>query len=551
VAFFQHQAPQFQFFSATCKVPYHLGGLMRLAFIVLTLCSIPAWGQSPTDIYRRFPVLQCPKIGEEFEKMIAKLESVKSSIRKEANCKNVELQVESLEKLVVTDRQEVMDIISGQSGDTLSADQAKKVRNYAENVTKKVAALNDLFMRTNQCFDRDSADKQLSTLSGFVSEASGLIGSLAGPWGAPIAMAGNVVAGFLTGLDQVLKSRAGYDFSKPEQWSGYVQNLCTYHSFRDQIDHLLNPKAKITQMKDLKLKLDLQIRLLTSNCGECRSIEQLFGNAGTNLPAETMNQMQADVRNADNRFGQPFGSYTLQSLGLREWTIKEISRIEKEAQTYWSDVSGRNLLYRTKEDLEKFLLEKEAPRFLAFQSAQARNDYSNFTAFLAQEGRTIYTRVEGINRTVLSRKIDYPGWTDPLEFLRSLVIHAPNFATLPNSEAIDDAKFSLDYFRSQSLLRLQTAKTSAAVVQSFCSFFKHSGRYSPSIRGNCISSNLRTLIAEQDSIDSELAKAKVIPENPGSPTIDPDFSNSIPYSMNRVESMIRAIELRSQANKLE
>ena len=521
---------------------------MRLAFILLILFPASAWGQLATDIYRLFPVLECPKVGEEFEKMIAKIEGIKSSIRKDANCKNVELQVESLEKLLVTDRQEVMDMISNQSSDTLTADQAKKVRTYAENITKKVASLNDLFMRANQCFDRDNADKQLSTLSGFVSEASGLVGSLAGPWGAPIAMAGNVIAGFLTGLDQVLKSRAGYDFSKPEQWSGYVQNLCTYHSFRDQIDHLLNPQAKISQMKDLKLKLDLQIRMLTSTCGECRSIESLFGNSGTNLPPDTMSQMNADVRSADNRFLRPYGSYTLQSLGLREWTVKEVSRIEKEAQTYWSDVTGRSLLYRAKEDLEKFLLEKEAPRFLAFQAAQARNDYTNFTMFLSQEGRTVYTRLEGVNTAILPRKLKYVGWTDPLEFFRSLITNPPNFTGLPTSDAIEDAKFSWDYYRSQSLVRLRTAQTSAAVAQSFCSFFKHSGRYSPAIRGQCISSTLRSLITEQDLIESELAVAKVIPETPRPPMLNPELSNSVPYSMNRVESMIRAIEFRGQGN---
>ncbi len=523
---------------------------MRFLFlcVLLLFSSASAWGRSATDLYRLFPVVQCPKVGEEFEKMIAKLEGVKASIRKEANCKNVTDQVESLEKLVITDRQEIMDMLSGQSGDTLTADQAKKVRTYAENVTKKVAALNDLFMRANQCFDRDNADKQLSTLSGFVSEASGLIGSLAGPWGAPIAMAGNVIAGFLTGLDQVLKSRAGYDFSKPEQWAGYVQNLCTYHSFRDQIDHLLNPKAKMEQMKDLKFKLDMQIRVLTSTCGECRSIETLFGNNGTNLPPETMTQMNADVRSADNRFNLPYGSFTLQSLGLREWTIREISRIEKEAQTYWTDVSGRNLLYRTKEDLEKFLLDKEAPRFLAFQASQAYNDQRNFNMFLSQEGRTTYTRIEGLNTTILPRKIAYVGWTDPLEFFRSLVTNPPNFTGLPNSDAIDDARFTWDYFRAQSLVRLRTAQTSAAVAHSFCNFFKHSGRYSPTIRGHCISPTLRNLITEQNQIESELAAAKVVPEGPRPNVLNPELGDSVPYSMNRVESMIRAIERRGQGN---
>jgi len=513
-----------------------------LVFLFIFLISMTAWSAPNDDIYRLFPVLECPKVGEEFEQMISKLESVKSAIRKDANCRNVELQVKSLEDLVIKDRQEVMDIVGKSETESLSEDQARKVRSYAENVTKKVAALNDLFMRTNQCFAEDQADKQLSTLAGFVSEASGLVGSLTGPWGAPIAMAGNVVAGFLTGLDQVLKSRAGYDFSKREQWTGYVQNLCTYHSYRDQIDHLLNPQVKISQLKELKLKLELQISTLTQNCEECQSIENVF-NAQVNRPSgEIQMMLSSEVQKADEHFRKPYGTYTLQSLGLREWTIKEIARVEKEAQTYWSDVSGRNLLYRAKEDIEKFLLEREAPRFLSFQTTQSRTDFNNFRMFLSEDGRTLYMRMESQFPNLIQNKVKYFGWSDPLEMFRAMIISPLDFTSLPRTEAAEDLKFSWDFFREQSLVRLRTAQTSTAVMQSFCSFFKHSGRYSPAIRAQCGSSMLRELVKTQSDLEAELNSAHVIPEAPAPLVINPEMD--INYSMNKVESLIRALGVR-------
>ncbi len=522
---------------------------MRFIYVILVLVSFNSWGQSSQGIYRQFPVLQCPKVGEEFEKMISKLESVKSAIRNNANCKNVELQVKSLEDLVVKDRQEVMDIVTKTQSESLTEEQSKKVRAYAENVTRKVAALNDLFMRTNQCFEEDNAGKQISTLAGFVSEASGLVGSLSGPWGAPIALAGNVIAGFLTGMDQILKSRAGYDFSKPDHWAGYVQNLCTYHSFRDQIDHLLDPQARIAKLKELKFKLELQISMFTSTCRECETIERTFNARVPGPPAETeMFTLNSEAETADRHFPKPVGSYTLQNLGLRQWTIREIARVEREAQTYWSDVTGRTLLYRAKEDIEQFLLAKEAPRFLNYQVGQSRKDYYNFQNFQSGTGRDLYNQLENLNPAALTRKVKFSGWTanDPLEMFRALVVSAVNVEVLPRTAAGEDVRFSLDYFRAQSMVRLRTAQTSAAVAQSFCSFFRHSGRYSPAIRSACMNPALSEVVATENQLESELRAANVQTEAARPLAVQPDFETS--YSLNKVDALIRAIEFRSEGH---
>src|SRR4051812_44620193 len=108
-----------------------------------------AFAQSSNDVYRLFRVLECPAVGDEYEKMVSRLDSIKASIREGANCANVSLQVKSLEDLVATDRSAVMAIVDGSKDQALTDDQAKQVRDYAENVTKKVAALSDLFLHNN------------------------------------------------------------------------------------------------------------------------------------------------------------------------------------------------------------------------------------------------------------------------------------------------------------------------------------------------------------------------------------------------------------------
>jgi len=518
---------------------------MTFLFVLLGLWSVNVGAEPAQDIYRLFPVLQCPAVGDEYEKMISKLGSIKAAIKQDANCKNVELQVKGLEDLVIRDREEVMTIMEQSQNQSLNQEQAVKVRQYAENVTKKVSALNDLFLRSNQCFPADQADKQLTTLAGFVSEASQLVGALTGPWGAPIALAGNVVAGFMTGLDQVLKSRAGFDFSKREQWTSYVQNLCTYHSYRDQIDHLLNPQAKISQLKQLKFKLDSQIQMMTRTCAECQMIESAFNAQGQIKRSDELKTMLSnEVSSADGRFALPYGTYTLQNLGLRDWVVKEMARIEKEAQSYWSDISGRHLLYRAKEEIEQMLLQREAPRFLAFQTTQSRRDYANFEYFLSQEGRAIYMKLEQMDPNVIQRKVRYLGWSEPIEMFKSLVISTLNFGLLAKTDESEDVKYSWTHFRDQSLMRLRTAQTSTQVAQTFCSFFKHSGNYSSGIRGQCSSPQLKNLVSTQNQIEQELAAASVISEIPHPQLINPDLESSVIYSKNKIEALSKGLEMR-------
>ncbi|HMN67070.1 MAG TPA: hypothetical protein PKC28_00895 [Bdellovibrionales bacterium] len=515
-----------------------------MRFLPLFLfAGLSAHAQATANFYRLFPVLECPAVGEEYEKMLSKLEAIKVSIKEDANCEDVAKEVKSLKQIVVNEREKVVTMIDERkaAGEPLTEQETKQLRTYAEDVTKKVSALNDLFLTANYCFREDQTDGQLATLASFVGEASELVGSVSGPWGTPIALAGNIVAGFLTGMDQVLKARQGYDFSKREQWMSFVQNLCTYHSYRDQIDHLLNPAARVSQLAALKTALDSQLKLMKERCPECRDIEAAYDSEkGEPLSEYT----RLNIQSADHRFARPYGTYTIQNLGIRDWVTREIARIEKEAQSYWSDVSGRNLLYLAKKQIEEFLLQKEAPRFLDFQAAQARRDYNSFIGFSQQEGRDVYDLIDSIEPKALSPESVYPSFSDPLGYFRALVIKPVNFALLPRGENTDDTKFAWVHFRDQSLTKFRAAQTSAQVVQSFCSFFKHAGQYSPDIRGVCGAKGMRGLLEAEHKVERELSAAKIT-DHVGIPfQVTPDFDQEVIFSMSRLESLNKMIMSR-------
>ncbi len=520
---------------------------ITLLIFAFTSISALATGTNP-DLGKMFPVLQCPAVGEEYASMIGKLETIKTSIKDKGNCKNVELQVDTLKKLLDDDRQKVLDIVAKGKDVPLSEVDSDLVRKYAESLTKKVASLNDLFLNGNQCFSEDASGKQLGALAGFVGEASTLIGSVAGPYGVPIALAGNVIAGFLTGLDQVLKSRAGFDFSKRDQWQSYVQNLCTYNSFRGQIDHLLDPGTRIEKLKVLRTKLENQLAAMSGQCSECQKIAEMVQQAPGADAATIMQLVGSDVAAADQQFAKPYGTYTVQNIGLRNWATQEIDRMEAEAATEWGNASGQYLLTRAKQQIEDFLMTREAPQFLNFQVKQALADSRQFTIYINQNGREIYSGIEQIDPKAITYPVTF-GWTttDPLEVFRSLVLRPINWEALPANDVVSEAHDSWANFRATSLLNLRTSQTTAKVAQAFCSFFKNTEQYSSAIRAQCSAPDFKALVIQQVGLDKEISQIKHT-DIQQSRLINPAVLDRQVFAKDPIDSITKTIEARAIGN---
>lgn len=436
--------------------------------------------------------VQCPAIGENFSKLIAKLDAIKASVRDGANCSNVALKVKSLEDLLIKDREKIEGIIAAGRQQPLSPEQTEAVKQYAEQVTTKVAALYDLFSGSNKCFNDDDAESRMSSLAAFVGEASRLVGTLTGPWGTPIALGGQVVAGFLTGMDKVIKSRAGYDFSKRESWTNYVQSLCTYHSYRDQIEHLLNPQARLAQLNSIKSLLDSNIRKLSAACGDCQSVE-------------------------------PMNVYMAYNLGIRAWINTEIQRVEKESTSFWADISGRHLLSQARYDLQQFLIEREGPRFVNYQTSLASRQLRDLMFATEGEGRSLHSQISYVN----AKAVDEVGYfsSQPWQYFRTLVIKPVRLELLPQDEGTEDLRYAWSSYRDRNLQRFRSTEATLQVAQGFCQFFRQAGLYTPQIRSACTSGPARGAAVQIGGLAQELAAAKVI----NGPFLNPlAFDPSVP-----------------------
>src|SRR5690606_4100863 len=115
-----------------------------------------------------------------FNKLLGRLESIKTKIKKTANCENVDLTVKSLEDLLVKDREKFLEIIEIGRTQPLNEEQTNQVRKYAENITLKVTSIYDLFTQANSCFNDGGSITDIQQLSGFVSEVSRLVAAVSG-----------------------------------------------------------------------------------------------------------------------------------------------------------------------------------------------------------------------------------------------------------------------------------------------------------------------------------------------------------------------------------
>jgi hypothetical protein len=536
---------------------------MKTAIVGLSLVIPFSVSNAQTDGQNPEPTaaaVQCPAIGEEYEKMVSQLETIKTSIKDTANCKNVTMQVDDLKKLLDTDRAKVQAILdktetppvdaNGQPVPVkLTGEEAQILRSYSESVTKKVASMMDIFLNSNQCFAEDTQANRVGMLAGLVGDASSLVGAVAGPWGTPIALAGNLIAGFITGLQDVLSSRAGYDFNKRADWANYVQNLCTYHSFRDQIDHLLSPGQRTSEMNQLSKSLDGQISQMKKVCPECQTIADNFQ---PNMDPDTAVSANKElVTAANSRFNVPIGNYMLQSLGLRDWIRQELDRMARESAGEWGSASGQYVLIRAKEAIEDFLIRMEAPKFLDFQTYQAQEDYDEFLQFAGSEGRSLYGAIQQMNPKVITKPISRSGWGyDPIEYFTALILNPLNWDILPQNESASDLVYSWNHYKANSLLNLHTSETTARVALSFCAFFRRTNQYSSQIRSICTAKPFKGLIENYTAMEAKLEANEQTSEDVIPAGLSEFFSDrDSKYSENSIEALIKTIEQRKIPNQ--
>lgn len=453
-------------------------------------------------LYRPQQILTCPAVGTSYSQMLNNLETLKNSIREGANCANATIKINDASKLNQDMRAEFLALIEKSKTEPLTNDEGKRIATYVENITENVATLVDLFTNSNHCFsdDKNAADK-IAGLVGFVNEASRLVGSVAGPWGAPIAIGGRVVAGLLAGINEIMKSRVGFDFNTPKGWRGYVDNLCTYYNFREEIGNLLNPEQKAKQLTQLAANLDQHIASMTDRCDGCKKVVSMFNQNAKLDPTLVIDITEPLVNQLDAAYQKPIGSYTLQASGLKQWALAERDRVLKESEEFMQDTSGKYLLFKAKQDLDSFLIVRQAPKFLNFQIRDAMARWQQFREFLRNEGPSLYQAVIDIAPELNA----YPdSWVHPnteeiFDFLINKEIPWEKISQKSgvNQQQVADVRDAVGSFQIDIRTMLDFYKTTIGAYRTFCQFFRLSGNYNSGIRDACSSNTYAHLLDQQ------------------------------------------------------
>lgn len=474
--------------------------ILRILALCLASAAMSAQAMESPWLLRQRDVLSCPAVGTSYNSMLNDLESLKTSIRGEANCENVKIKIKDVGAQVTDVRKRFLELIEKSKTTPLTAQENQEIQDYTENLAENVATLFDLFSNSNYCFSDDpNAANKMASLAGFVNEASRMLGSVAGAWGAPIAIGGRVVAGLITAIDQYSKTRAGYDFTQPKQWRNYVNSLCTYYNFRDEIASLLYPEQQAQNLADLANKLNTQLTMITARCPECKKINDTIVANPKADPTVIIRMTEPSVASANSAFTKPLGSYTLETAGLLQWATAERKRILADAKDFLQDSSGRYLLFKAKENLDDFLIERMGPKFLDAQLSDAVAQFRQFTTFVERKGATLAMTLAYYDPNNEAMQTPWMGW-DAETLFNLLVKNEMDLGRIKQPRTkVDDLKFALSSFRAEALEKLNSYRVAVGAYENFCQFFRLSNNYTSSIRTSCLTprySQLKTMEAK-------------------------------------------------------
>lgn len=521
--------------------------MKTLSFLLLLAVSLPVFADEGNSLpvenetaSRGFdiaPVLKCPAVPEAFSKMITELNVLKTSIKKEAACEPLNNEVKSIEELLGKKRDEVKELIEKGKKESLSPQENETIRKYVEEVTKKVLATAELFSRNNYCFIEDKKNLSFSDLASITLDATALAKTIAGPWATPISLGGQALAGIFQGLNTVVKSRRGYDFTKIEQRQSYVQSLCAYYNYRQDINYMLYPQSRASQLRALETTLSTHLKGVVDNCAECSTLAQkVIANLKGEAPAQGSNQRdkkkkREQVKPADELNGEavtinglykrPLGTYVVRTLTSLKWIKDELDRIA--ADTSEEAAIGRDFLSEIKVDIDRFMFEREAPNFVQFQATKSFDLFREFSGFTKSEGDRLLTQAIASGQ---AKWVNIAAMNEA-DVIKTVAGLEENVRSVGNNSLAA----RIAQYKAKSLELLERTRLAAGVNETYCTFFQRAGVYNANLQYACEGMAANAVRRQL----SRLAGSDVVPQ-PILPTVPAS------YVTDWVESLTKVIQ---------
>ncbi len=432
--------------------------------------------------YEMAPVLKCPAVPEAYSKMITQLNVLKTAIKQEAACGPVNAEVKGLEELLGKRRTEVKALIEKSKTETLDEKELEAVREYVEDVTKKVLSTAELISRSNYCFAEDKKNLDFSDLASITLDATALAKTVAGPWATPIALGGQALAGIFQGLNTMIKNHRGYDFTKIENRQAYVQSLCSYYNYRQDINTMLYPQQRVSQLRSLESSLSSHLKGVVDNCADCADLaSKTIATLKNEKPADkkkklkTPGELSMQAAAINNAYIRPLGTYTVRTLTTLKWINGEIERVNADSGE--DTTVGRDFLSEAKADMDRFLFEKEAPSFVNFQATKGYDLFREFSSFTRTEGDRLMMQAVASGQ---GQWIDMSRMSE-VDVIKTVAGYQERVRAVGNTSLAA----RIQQYTQKSTELFERTRLAAGVNETYCTFFQRAGVYSSNLQYAC------------------------------------------------------------------
>lgn len=460
--------------------------------LLLIICSTLGLSANAADWYPsseltqkdniEFEPLHCPTIGKDYSQMLGQLQTLQDSISKDANCGQLAKNLQSIGLLAGDRRKSFLESIEKiKKGEDLKDTEVKsKIIDYVEDVTVAAGTLGVMLSEGDQCFGKKDPTTALSALSSFVNEASTLLGSIGGPWGSALAIAGKVSAGFLTGVSKFIASRPGYKFYDKKDWQGYVETLCAFHEQQDAIESLIHPDQAVSDLNSIQSDLQQAIDIFHQQVPQTDLLIQSFKNQD--------NQALADISSEINSLtNSKLGITMIQVLSAQRWVETRIDNIVDEANDPLAP--SKYLVQKYRDEIEDFMFDKQAPSFLNFQDRETQDAISDLEDFARREGTMIYNQMRSFEppKDPLRPENAFSRPRVTLEESVKAILESDEYAYFDKGEKGAQLASLIVYFKREINQKWDAVNISNGTKKSFCTFFERGGYLTLNIRSACYS----------------------------------------------------------------
>ncbi len=469
--------------------------MKKLLFVVLTLFAIqPVFADTEVDFSNSnvesqgealYVAPQCPKISSDYAEALTTLRSMKNSILKEAGCETASEATTHLENLVLPGRSGALEIVKKNNGKMLSASDATKIENYANQVTLAVTDIFSLMGGSDCPVHEEKKSLMYKSLINIAFDALSSLGNVVGPYGAPLSVGFSALKGVLGGIYEYNENNSGYKFDVSETGRDeaklYIQSLCAFYEFNLQAEKLLEASDRKNSYLNLENHLNNKIAFLTGQgvCNGCQDLANIVDDYQSTSPQAL--QLVKDINSANS---EDLGTHLLDALQTKLWLEDQKNKLDIEEFEYNESV-GPALLGKELEQLEEFLVYKEAEDFMHWIYDETRSSYKDYQSdvrdwvsssyfdlefFQKMTGRYRRSVEIAIPYTTVKKQKDFVSIYDYKEYLVNNTDKLPDYSWYKDAMLVE-----AEYNKSVKVLKNVNRFISSH--NEYCSFFKNAGYY--------------------------------------------------------------------------